>query len=204
MANDNDNVIVIDGYEGTGKSNLGLIVAKQVNPEFDAARETIFSMQDWNNVFDAGDLGRTYVMDEAGSLLFSRDYASLDSKFLIKLLMQARILRSTIILCLPNMFFLDRYVRESRVQFRAHMEKRTSAMIQRTVVNWRTGEARHNDMLRVLGIPSARDLWPEMWTAYEARKRAAVRAFSGDHTLMLRERKLSQAARIKRLEAELG
>lgn len=52
MARDSDNVIVIDGYEGTGKSNLGIILSKSVNDSFDPGREAIFTVQDWNRIFD--------------------------------------------------------------------------------------------------------------------------------------------------------
>lgn len=203
MARDSDNVIVIDGYEGTGKSNLGIILSKSVNEAFDPGKEAIFTVQDWNRIFDDNVKEKPYLVDEAGNLLFSRDYASTDSKFLVKLLMQARILRSTITLCLPNIGWLEKYVREHRVKYRIHMFDRTSAMLQRSVVNWRTGTGRFEDLGRLSGIPSARAVWPELWKAYEERKIAAVRSFSGDHKQQLRLNKLSQDARIRKLEAEL-
>lgn len=203
MARDNDNVIVIDGYEGTGKSNLAIVINKCLVKDFDPGQEAIFSVQDWNRIFDTGATCRAYQIDEAGNLLFSRDYASTDSKFLVKLLMQARILKSTIVLCLPNIGWLEKYVREHRVRYRIHMFSRTSAMLQRGIVNWRTGEARFEDIGKFTGIPNARKLWPELWNSYEARKVAAVKAFSGDHQAQLRLNKLSQQARIKKLEAEL-
>lgn len=197
-----DNVIVIDGYEGTGKSNLATLLATCLDPGFDA-ENVIFTTQDWNHVFDTNQTGKSYLVDEAGNLLFSRDYASNDSKFLVKLLMQARILRSTIIMCLPNMHFLDRYVRESRIKYRVHMLSRHSAIVQDSVTNWRTGTTMLTDRFKITNIPSAAKLLGPVWTRYEERKVAAVRSFSGDHQQMLREKKLSQAARIKRLEAEL-
>lgn len=203
MARDNDNVIVIDGYEGTGKSNLAILLNKSLVPSFDPSKEAIFTVQDWNRIFNTGQTQRAYQIDEAGNLLFSRDYASTDSKFLVKLLMQARILKSTIVMCLPNIGWLEKYVREHRVRWRIHMFNRTSAMLQRGVVNWRTGGARFEDVGRFTGIPSTKTLWPELWSSYEERKIAAVQAFSGDHQKMLRLNKLSQDARIRKLEAEL-
>lgn len=89
--------------------------------------------------------------------------------------MQARILRSTITLCLPNIGWLEKYVREHRVKYRIHMFDRTSAMLQRSVVNWRTGTGRFEDLGVLSGIPSARKVWPDLWNAYESRKISAVR-----------------------------
>lgn len=204
MRADSDNVIVVDGYEGTGKSNLAILLSKLVNPDFDPGAEAIFTVQDWNRIFDTNQTHRAYLVDEAGNLLFSRDYASTDSKFLVKLLMQARILKSTITLCLPNIGWLEKYVREHRVKYRIHMENRKTAILQRSVVNWRTGVGRFEDMGRLSNIPSVRQVWPELWNNYEVRKVAAVRAFSGEHQQQLRLNKLNQAARIKRLEEELA
>lgn len=204
MRADSDNVIVVDGYEGTGKSNLAILLSRLVNPDFDPGVEAIFTVQDWNRIFDTNRTQRAYLVDEAGNLLFSRDYASTDSKFLVKLLMQARILRSTITLCLPNIGWLEKYIREHRVKYRIHMESRKSAILQRSVVNWRTGVGRFDDIGRLSGIPSVREVWPELWQTYEARKIAAVRAFSGEHKQQLRLNKLNQEARIKKLEADLA
>lgn len=212
MAREADNAIVIDGYEGSGKSNLGILVSRTIKPDFNPGRESIYKMQDWHNVFDANIKGRVYLVDEAGNILFSRDFASTDSKFIVKLLMQARILRATLILVLPSVFFLDRYVRESRMKYRFRMDPfnlrnnqgRTMAMLQTPFMNWRTGDVRMTDVALLTDIPSVRDLDRALWSEYEARKEAEVRAFSGEHKDLMRLNKLAQQDRIQRLEERLA
>lgn len=175
MATDNDNVVVIDGYEGTGKSNLGILLAKTLNPSFDPARDCVFNHGDWQRIFNANLSRQVYLIDEGGNLLFSRDYASSDSKTFVKLLMQARILQSTIIIAMPNINWLEKYVREHRIRYRIHMFRRGAAIFQLTKTDWRSGGVRMVDCFKASQIGSVRSLDPALWARYQERKVSAIR-----------------------------
>src|SRR5687767_11137185 len=68
-----DNVLIVDGYEGTGKSTLGMTIARDFTREkWDPETGLIFNYHEWAQNWKSGEKDRFYIIDEGGNLLFSR------------------------------------------------------------------------------------------------------------------------------------
>jgi hypothetical protein len=179
MRRDGDNFIVIDGYERTGKSTLGFQLARAIDPSFDPAT-VILDYQDFRNVFSQNKRNVTYLLDEGGNLMFSRDSMTGENKILQKILMQVGQTNSTFIMCVPNFWRLDRIVREHRCQAWIHVYRRG---LERghALVGWKRGlfTTGHLDWMPFDQEPrfdvAMRLTFPELprdsgWDAYKARK----------------------------------
>lgn len=172
-----DNVIIVDGYEGAGKSTFALGVARDFTREkWDPAKGLIFNYKDWNENWKSAEKDRFYIIDEGGNLLFSRDSTKQENKLLVKVLMQMRVLRSTVLILCPNKWWLDPYVRLHRARFWAHIkeieESRGFAFGMWKEYNFRTNEYRWEDSgeYRFHEIPKSHP-WLD---GYEQRKLAAL------------------------------
>lgn len=188
MRNDSDNVIVIDGPEGAGKSTVAQRLAKKIEKAngntYDPEVQTIFTIQDFEAVWNPEMKRRVFVFDEGMNLFFSREAMTGNNKKMIKLFAQIRQCNHTLIICLPNFFWIDKYLRESRVHFRLYTYKRGGWERGYAGLQWR------------VWIPSAIESWMEelhwiltfspfpetdvTWQAYLGRKRSAFQTgFAG-------------------------
>lgn len=175
VIHDGDNVIVVDGAERSGKSvlcwklledvgqrteeHLANLLPKEPHrqaeidrfPEFIPHRDVILDWEDWVAGFDAKRRYARYLFDEGGNLAFSRDYSRGEQKGLVKLLMQAGQLNATLIFAMPNLEFMDRYVREHRTQIRIHVWRkgyqRGFATVQWKQTRWRKGTFWYEDVI---------------------------------------------------------
>lgn len=168
MHADFDNVICLDGYEGSGKSTLGLFIALNLDPQFSADR-VIYDHEDWDWQFKIADKQRVFVFDEGGNLAFNRDFSAAPQKKLVKILMQIRQLNSTLIMCIPNFNWLDKYIRDHRTRWRIHVHARGHATLQERRENWRLGTVWYQDLLD-LSFPRLDQLRPDFWKQYQQRK----------------------------------
>lgn len=169
--NDYDTVIVIDGEEGSGKSNTGTQLALRLDPTFDPDT-TIYNHEDWAKR-PAHKQKNVLLIDEGGDLGFSRDWNVLANKELVKFMMVARQLNQTMIFCIPNIYWLDKYFREHRTRYRLHMTGRSRAIVQKRNYDWRRNVLSFKDefSFRPTNMKQAR---PDFWAAYLVRKRAAL------------------------------
>lgn len=176
MARDNDNVIVIEGYEGSGKSNCGLWITRLLDPTFDPQHQTIFNHEQWTAAIKRFHRSKNpvFMFDEGGNLAFNRDWNTSENKSLTKILMQARILNSTMIFCIPDHRWLDKYLREHRCKILIRMERRTEATIHWRIKNWHTGAVRYEGVFRRKDIPNLRVVLPAIWNRYDFNKRRSV------------------------------
>ena len=118
-----DNFIVIDGPEGSGKSNLAYQLAMRFCPEFDIETNYLYSMDDLvNRISDGSDIGRTYWLDEITNIANKRQWANSENKFFIELLEMCRSRGWSIISCIPRFDRLDQYIREHRARYWLHCE----------------------------------------------------------------------------------
>ena len=170
-----DNCWAIDGGEREGKSVLAWQVATDIDPTFDPDKQVILDWEDWDENFDYTKGGKTYVFDEGGNLAFNRDYSKVENKHLVKILMQSGMLNNTLIFVIPNYHWLDRYLREHRIQGRLHVMRqgydRGFATAQWKQHNWRTGNAWMEDVcdLRFRDVQKT-----DKWFRYMEKKRAAM------------------------------
>lgn len=171
MNADYDNIIVIDGEEGSGKSNTGLQIALGLNPTYDP-ENIIYNHSDWNNrsIYQKK---QVLMIDEGGDLGFSRDWNVKANKELVKFMMIARQLNQTMIFCIPNMNWLDKYFREHRTRYRVHMIHRGLAVVQERVSDWRNNTVRFNDRFTFRPV-NMKTTVPSLWNRYQERKKAAL------------------------------
>ena len=126
----NDNVVVITGPEkGTGerigKSNLAYWVAKKYDPDFNLADSYIYDVEPFVEKIESRKFhGKVIMLDEATNLLSGRDWMSTKNKAVDQILEMFGSDNMTIILCIPKLYRLDEYVRESRMRYHLTCYKR--------------------------------------------------------------------------------
>lgn len=121
---DNDSVILVTGYEGTGKSTIAGIMAHRLDPEFTMDKVIFYNINAWWEQINDETWYRSLWLDEALDFLLSYEWGSKQSKSIIKEIAFCRYKRKYIILCLPNIGWLNVYLREHRVKFWVYVKKR--------------------------------------------------------------------------------
>jgi len=106
---DKDRVLAIDGAEGSGKSTLAFQIGKKVDPSLNLSR-IVFSPEDFRDVVFKANKGQCIIYDEAFTGLSSRASLSGINRYLISLMMQMRQKNLFVIIVLPTIFLLDKYV----------------------------------------------------------------------------------------------
>lgn len=117
-----DEITVITGYEGSGKSVLASQIATTVSPNFHKGLVGYDPEDLARMVYDLKK-GDTIWLDEGGLFLFSRDSTKSANKILIKFFTICRQLNVHVIICVPNFFILDTYLRDHRVKNLFHIIK---------------------------------------------------------------------------------
>lgn len=121
VAQDYDNLVIIVGKEGTGKSNLGVDICKSYDPTFTLEDRYIYDflpfLRKLQQDFDAPGNGRAYLLDEATNLVSNRDWNKDENKHMIQLLEMFRSRGLTLVMCIPSFDRLDKYIREFRARF---------------------------------------------------------------------------------------
>jgi ABC-type dipeptide/oligopeptide/nickel transport system ATPase component len=178
-----DAMILIDGLEGSGKSTLAFQIAKKLEPAFNSDTDLIIDYEDWEEVYDLGEK-RVFILDEGGDLMFSRDSMKGENKMVIRIFQMARIFNHIIIVCAPNIHWVDLYVREHRALIYGHAHKNyVPGGVQRGLSSfhwpkrrfdyengeWKASWDRVFDA-RFQGIPQTLRSWKD----YEIRKRNKV------------------------------
>lgn len=109
VSNDWDMMFVVDGYEGTGKSVLAQQVALKVDPTFNINR-IVFTPKSFKQTVLSAQKRQAVVYDEAYHGLSSRGAMGTINKTLIKMLTEIRYRNLFILIVLPTVFILDKYV----------------------------------------------------------------------------------------------
>jgi len=118
VSNGWDNVVVVCGAEGSGKSNLAWQIAHAYNPTFDLTTNYVYSAEDFREKLKEGnDLKNTFWMDEGSNIANNRDWQSMDNKDFISILEMMRSRGWTLIFCIPSFERLDVYIREHRIRY---------------------------------------------------------------------------------------
>lgn len=179
-----DNAGVIDGYEGSGKSTLGMRVcvdSSSIQPpdiQWSPTTDLILNYQDWFTQIKWRVKKKTYLMDEGGNLALGQDSNMSENKLQNKVSMQMRQLNCTQIWCAPNKHWMTPYLREHRFRWWIHVEERAGqrgfATIMWKEYDWRRHETRWEDAgeIRFPDIPKGHPLLE----GYEARKLGALSA----------------------------
>jgi hypothetical protein len=117
---DKDCVIAIDGAEGSGKSTLGLQWCKYVDPSFNLER-VVFTPEEFREAVYKAEKGQAIMFDEAFTGFSSRAALSGVNKTLISMMMQVRQKNLFIVIVLPTVFLLDKYISIFRTKVLVHV-----------------------------------------------------------------------------------
>ena len=126
VRDDYDNVVIVDGGEGSGKSNLMYQLLVRYDPSFDMERGYTYDADAFRaKIREGGDIGRTFWMDEGSIIANNRDWNSTNNKSFVKVLETCRSRHYTLGICIPAFERLDVYIREHRVRYLLHCEPMT-------------------------------------------------------------------------------
>lgn len=118
-----DHFVCVTGKEGIGKSTLAINMAATIDPTFTVDR-VCFNMENYVKGIKHAKPGQAFVLDEGNLFLFSRESLSSDNKFMLKLMALMRQRNLLTIICVPNFFTVDSYVRDHRVDTLLYSVKR--------------------------------------------------------------------------------
>jgi len=120
LKKDKDCVLVIDGKEGSGKSTLAFQIAKYVDNNFNIS-DIVFSPDEFRDKILHAKKGQAIVYDEAFTGFSSRSSLSPVNRVLVSLAMQMRQKNLFILIVLPTIFLLDKYMAIFRTRALIHV-----------------------------------------------------------------------------------
>lgn len=106
---DKDYVLCVDGREGAGKSWFAFQIGKYVDPTLDLSR-VVFSPDDFRQAILKAKKGQCIIYDEAFTGYSSRSSLSPVNRVLVSLAMQMRQKNLFVLIVLPTIFLLDKYM----------------------------------------------------------------------------------------------
>lgn len=117
---DKDCVMVVDGREGSGKSTLAFQIGKYVDQSLDLSR-IVFSPEEFREAILKAKKGQCIIYDEAFTGFSSRASLSPVNRVLVSLAMQMRQKNLFILIVLPTIFLLDKYMAMFRTKALIHV-----------------------------------------------------------------------------------
>ena len=120
LTKDWDRVFIIDGAEGAGKSLLGLQLGYYLDRTLNLDRVT-FSGEDFKEAINKAEKGQCIIFDEAFNGLSSSGAMSSMNKLIVTNLQECRQKNLFIIIILPTIFLLQKYVAIFRSQCLFHV-----------------------------------------------------------------------------------
>lgn len=124
MRSDWDLPIVVTGNERKGKSSIAFEMALYLDEAFDPVEQTVFTADDFTRKATRLDKYRAVILDEAVSGGFSRDSSSQTNKRLAKFLTVCGDRNLIMFVLWPNLRWLDPILKEHRIRYNIHVEKR--------------------------------------------------------------------------------
>lgn len=122
VSNDFDNVIVIHGPEGSGKSNLAYQICRAYDENFDVSEQYVYNYEDFLTKISVARNHSVFWMDEASNMANNRDWNTESNKSIVNVLEMFRSRGWTLVMCIPHASRLDKYIRENRIRYIAKCE----------------------------------------------------------------------------------
>ncbi len=119
---DKDYVIVVDGKEGSGKSTFAFQMGKYVDNGLNLSK-VVFGPEEFREAILKAKKGECIIYDEAFTGFSSRSSLSPVNKVLVSLSMQMRQKNLFIIIVLPTIFLLDKYMALFRANSLIHVHE---------------------------------------------------------------------------------
>lgn len=175
LRSDSDNMIVIGGGEGSGKSNLALLLCNAISYEtFDLEKHLAHDAAGWiEMVKDAPRYG-SILADEGGEIFMANDANSIEGKNIKKALQQSRRKNLNQVFLAPRHNYLNK-----TAMFRAHAyfhtyQKMSGGRISRgygikwdpSTAIWQDGKRPWFDKGFYFRFPDVREIDPEAWDTY--------------------------------------
>jgi len=117
---DKDWVLLIDGYEGAGKSTLGMQIGAYFDPTLNL-NNVCFTAEEFKNSVVNAKKGQCVIYDEAVTGLSSADSIRKVGRILRSMMMQMRQKNLLVIIILPTIFDLNKYAVLSRTRGFLHV-----------------------------------------------------------------------------------
>ena len=115
-----DNLIVIDGPEGSGKSNCAIALCRAIDPDWSLDENYIYNYGEFVQAItseNTDDRKRVFLLDEGSLVANKRESMSEDSRRFVELLETMRSRGWTLVMCIPSAERLDIYIRENRMRY---------------------------------------------------------------------------------------
>lgn len=119
----NDNVSIVVGTEGTGKSTAGIQLASLISPSF-CMEHICFEPDEFYSALENCKKGDSIVLDEGALFLFSRNTMTQVNRDVAQLFQLIRQKNLNIIICIPKFKNLDNNIRLNRVDQLFYVKKR--------------------------------------------------------------------------------
>ena len=153
-----DWVFMVTGMEGAGKSNLAISIAAEMDPTFNIKEGMIKSLLDYTNFLEKyrNTPYKAIVLDEAISILFSRQHASKENVEFVKFMSLNRKYKHFIIFVIPNPFSLDIEIRQRRFKSMLYVFHNRKTRIRKYAFYSQRKIMMHmnDDMRKFFGSPS--------------------------------------------------
>lgn len=116
----NDEVIAIEGYEGIGKTALGVIIGKEISPSFDMRKNIAYlpSFRKIEGKFNSIDKYDVLVLDEVIKILYKMRALERLQKEVVEFYATERKQCKVTIMCIPRFIDLNENFRNHRVRTR--------------------------------------------------------------------------------------
>lgn len=117
---DKDYLILVDGYEGSGKSTFVAQLGKAVDPSLELSR-ICMTADEFKEAIINAKKGQCVIYDEAVTGLSAADSITRIGRLLKSLMMQMRQKNLLVVVILPSLFEMNRYAVLSRARFFFHI-----------------------------------------------------------------------------------
>lgn len=122
------NVIVVEGGTGSGKSSAAITLAKAMDPNWSITDNYIYDLDDLRQKLKRAEAGEKVspisLFDEAVVTLNSRNASRNEDKSVLVLFNTMRSLGWTTILCIPSIFDLNKSLRTTHVDYKVRCPDR--------------------------------------------------------------------------------
>lgn len=118
LSSDGQNIIVIEGQPGSGKSTLGITLARAIQKDWSLETGYIYDEKDLIRKMKINSTNQTFLFDEASLALNSRDSMTKSSRNILAILDTCRSRHNSLIFVLPSFDDLNKSVRDRLCQCR--------------------------------------------------------------------------------------
>lgn len=186
---DLDNITLVTGVEGSGKSNLAYQLGKALDPTF-GLPQVGFSIPQYIDIAKASAKGQAVQSDEF--LANRRKAMRRETVDLLDFLQECRGLNLHHLICFPHVDLLDRAILDFRVRWHVHIPRRGLFHVKEKITYYAPGGTQQTAW-RVVGSWNFGPNKGTEWEAYKAAKFAhMMRPKDGEETTQSEEWNLEE------------